>query len=107
MNTTSLKKRIMRRVYYAFALNMIATPGVIQGFAMLVVLISMTYFVSLGNVLQNMTHVGASNLGTFLYHAVRNTEAWTLLLIGLFVYTALSFRFKVTTTQSVHAFAKI
>ncbi len=97
----------MRRVYYAFALRMVATPGVMQGFGMLGVLIGMTYFVSIGNVLQNMSTVGASNIGTFLYHAVRNTEAWTLLLIGLFIYAALSFRFKVAPLSEASQFAKI
>lgn len=107
--TKTLAKKIMRRVYYTYALRMITTPGVVQGFFMLSVLIGLTHFVSLGNVLSNMLHVEVGYLGTFLYNAVTNTEAWTLLLVGVFVFSALSLRFKIAPVRSeeVHAYAKI
>jgi hypothetical protein len=90
---TKLQKNIMRRVYYAYAIRVATLPGVFQGFVMLGALIALTYFVSIGNVIQNMEGVGMNGLGTFLYNAVRNTEAWTLLIVGILIFAAFSFRF--------------
>lgn len=97
----------MRRVYYAYAIRVITTPGVLRGFFMLAVLIGLTYFVSIGDVIQNMEIVGFSGLGQLAYNAVTNTEAWTLLLLGVFIYTALSFRFSFTARSAEPVFAKI
>jgi len=107
MNNTSLKRRIMRRVYYAFALNLIATPGVLRGFFMLAVIIGLTHFVSLGNVLNNLMHVEVGHLGTFFYNAFVTTEMGTLLLLGVFIYSILSFRFKIPHAHETPAFAKV
>ncbi len=106
MSLTKLQKKIMRRVYYAYAIRLVTLPGVPQGFMMLGALIALTYFVSLGNVIQNMESVGMSGLGQFAYNAVTNTEAWTLLLLGVMIFSAFSFRFKITT-QDAPQFAKV
>jgi hypothetical protein len=100
MSLTKLQKKIMRRVYYAYAIRLVTLPGVPQGFMMLGALIALTYFVSLGNVIQNMESVGMSGLGQFAYNAVTNTEAWTLLLLGVIIFSAFSFRFKITAPQT-------
>jgi hypothetical protein len=97
---TKLQKTIMRRVYYAYAIRVATLPGVFQGFVMLSALIALTYFVSIGNVIQNMEIVGFEGLGNFLYNAVRNTEAWTLLIVGVLIFAAFSFRFTLKGPQS-------
>ncbi len=71
---------------------------------MLTILIALTRFVSIGNVLSNLRGIEMSHVGTFAYNAVSTTEAWTLLLIGLFVFCALSLRFSVAPRQSVYTF---
>ena len=91
----TLKRKIMRRIYYAYALRVVSLPGVWQGFAMLAVIIMLTRFVSLGNVLHNLAQNNVSTLGTFTYNAVHTTEAWTLLLIGLFIFSLFSFRISI------------
>ena len=88
----TLQRKIMRGIYYAYALRLVSLPGVIQGFVMLAVLIALTRFVSLGNVIQNLSNIGMNDLGTFFFNAVRNTEALSLLLIGVFVFLSLSLR---------------
>lgn len=88
----SLQRKIMRGIYYAYFLRLASLPGVWQGFVMLGSLIVLTYFVSLGNVIHNLSQVQVSYAGTFFYNAVRNTEAWTLLLVGIFVFCLLSLR---------------
>ncbi len=103
--TTLLQKKIMRRVYYAYAIRLATTPGVAQGFLMLAVLIGLTRFVSLGNVVRNFMSIEVGHAGTFFYNAVTNTEAWTLLLLGVFIYAAFSLRFKVAPLRT-HSFVK-
>jgi hypothetical protein len=96
---TTLQKKIMRRVYYAYALRTVTLPGVPQGVLMFIALIALTYFVSIGNVIHNIQGVGMKGLGEFTYNAVTNTEAWTLLILGVFIFSAFSFRFKVRTPE--------
>ncbi len=95
----TLKRKIMRGIYYAYAIRLATLPGVWQGFVMLGVLIALTRFVSIGNVIQNISNIEVTQLGTFVYNAVRTTEVWTLLLIGLFVFLSLSLRFTFAPRQ--------
>lgn len=89
----ALKNSIMRRVYYTFAIRLATNPGVLHGFLMLALMISLTYFVSIGNVIENMMNAKVSHLGVFFYNAVTNTEAWTLLILGALIMAAFSLRF--------------
>jgi hypothetical protein len=92
----TLQRKIMRGIYYAYAIRLATIPGVWQGFVMLGVMIALTRFVSLGNVLNNLSQIEMSHIDTFAYNAVRTTELWTLLLIGTFVFLSLSLRFTLT-----------
>lgn len=96
----TLQRKIMRGIYYAYFLRLVSLPGVLQGFLMLAILIALTRFISIGNVLHNLTKIDMSDFGVFAYNAVRTTEAWTLLLIGLFVFCALSVRFSLAPRRS-------
>lgn len=95
----SLQKKIMRRVYYAYAIRLVTLPGVPQGFLMLTSLIGLTYFVSIGNVIQNLMTMQVSGLARFFYNALTNTEAWTLLILGVLIFSALSFRWRIKTPK--------
>ena len=88
----TLQNKIMRGIYYAHMLRLVSLPGVLQGFVMLGILIALTRFVSLPHVIQNLSNIEMVNVGTFVYNAVRTTELWTLLLIGMFVFLSLSLR---------------
>jgi hypothetical protein len=59
---------------------------------MLGIMIALTRFVSLANVLNNLSQIELTHVDTFAYNAVRTTELWTLLLIGTFVFLSLSLR---------------
>ncbi len=96
MSKNILQKRIMRRVYYSFVVRTIMNPALLHGFFMLGTLIVLTYFVSIGNVIQNMLNIRISDLDTFVYNAFTHTEAWTLIVIGVFVFSALSLRFNIS-----------
>ena len=86
----------MRGIYYAYVIRLVTTPGVWQGFAMLGSMIVLSRFVSLGNVISNLSQIELNDVGTFAYNAVRTTEIWTFLLIGFFVFLSLSLRITLT-----------
>jgi uncharacterized membrane protein len=102
----TLQQKIMRRVYYAYALRTITEPAIVHGFLMLAMLIALTYFVSIGNVIENLLNIKVRNLDTFLYSAVTNTEAWTLLILGGFIFSLFSLRFSVSSKRPLQ-FAKV
>jgi hypothetical protein len=82
----------MKGIYYAYFLRLVSLPGVLQGFVMLGILIALTRFVSLGNVVYNLSQIELTHIGTFAYNAISTTELWTLLLVGLLVFLSLSLR---------------
>ena len=95
----TLQNKIMRRVYYVYALRTLTEPALLHGFFMLALLIALTYFVSLGNVIQNLMSVQqGGQITTFLVRAFLNTEAWTLLLLGVLIFSAFSLRFTLSPT---------
>jgi hypothetical protein len=91
-----LERKIMRGIYYAYALRTVSLPGVWQGAVMFAAMLVMTKFVSLGNVIHNISVAQVGGLDTYFYNAVTNTEAWTLLAIGVFVFALLSFRVSIS-----------
>ena len=106
MKQNILQNRIMRRIYYSFAIRTLANPALFHGFFMLAMIIVLTYFVSIGNVLNNMMGIKLGQLDTFLYNALTNTEAWTLLILGLFIFSAFSLRFRFFTIHETPKFAR-
>lgn len=104
---TSLQRKIMRRIYYVYALRTLMRPALIQGFFMLALLIVLTYFVSIGNVIHNMLTIPESDLSTFLYNAIVNTEAWTLLILGVLIFSTFSLRFTLAPLKQKLSFAKV
>lgn len=98
----------MRGIYYAYAIRLVTMDGVWQGFAMLGSMIVLGRFVSLGNVISNLSQIEMSNIGTFVYNAVRTTEIWTFLFIGIFVFLSLSLRFSLSPREGdTYAFARV
>lgn len=95
----TLQRKIMRGIYYAYALRLVSLPGVLQAFVMLAILIALTRFVSISHVIQNFSNIEMSHVDTFVYNAVRTTELWTLLLIGMFVFLSLSLRISLVPKQ--------
>ena len=106
-NMNTLRRKIMRGIYYAYILRLVSLPGVLQGFVMLGILIALTHFVSIGNVIQNLSHVEVGRVGQFLYNAVRTTEIWTLLLVGLFVFLSLSLRISFVPKHKANAYSLV
>ena len=105
MNT--LQTAIMRRVYYAFFVRTVTQPALLIGFFMLAMLILLTYFVSLGNVIHNLQSVHVSGFSSFVMNAFLNTEAWTLLILGILIFAAFSLRFTLLPANQELKFVKV
>lgn len=95
----------MRGIYYAYALRLVTLPGVIQGFVAVAAMSALTYFVSIGDVLRNLSQVAVGDLGIFAYNAVRTTEIWSLLLIGVIVFSLLSIRVSLAPRRQEYSMA--
>ncbi len=104
---TQLHHRIMRRVYYVYALHVLTMPGLAPGFMMFCALLALTHFVSLGNVLNNLMSVEVGQVHQFFYNAAVTTEEWTFFFIGILIFSAFSFRFKIRSQVDSPRFAKI
>ena len=103
MNT--LHRKIMRGIYYAYALRLISLPGVGQGFLMLGIMVALSHFVSPGNVFKNMLEVRLGELGSYLFSSLLGTEGWTLFLGILFVLCLFSIRMSLTGRYQTYSFA--
>lgn len=86
-----LRKNIMRRVYYAYALRVLVNRGTIHLTLMAAMLMVFFQFVSLGAVLNNFSEVTVGHVGQFALTAIKNTEIWTLLSIVVLLVVFISF----------------
>lgn len=70
---------IMRRVYYAYAVGLVANAMFIKGFLLAVLWGLFTTFVSVRDVLVNVAELRAAEILPYLATAFWNTEVWTML----------------------------
>ena len=94
----TLQQKIMRRIYFAYAKRVASNPTLLHGSLIFIMMIVLTYFVSIQAVIHNMSRVAVGDLGAWTYSAVTNTEAWTLLILGVIVFSVLSLRFNITSS---------
>jgi len=89
-----LKRQIMRRVYYTYALETITNPFYSYGFLLGLCAVLLTQAISLPNIINNLLSIEVGRVPIWAYNAVTTTEASTLVLFGIIIFTALSLRFK-------------
>ena len=89
-----LKKQIMRRIYLAYSLRLLTTPAVTHGAVFVVSLFLMTYFVSFVDVFKNIMHVEVASVIPYIFASLLNTEVWTLVLLGIAIFSVLSLRIR-------------
>jgi len=97
-----MEKNIMRRVYYAFVLRQATSPVALHGVALLGLFFALTYFVSIPNVIQNISHVEVGSVGRYMLTALMTTEIWTLLILGGIIMAAFSLRFRLRSPHKSH-----
>lgn len=91
----------MRRIYYAYAISLLGNPAFLHGMFTGVLFIAFTYFVSIPNVLRNILDVPVGQVTGYLFAALLKTEVWTLIILGLLIFTLLSLRIRLTRPRSL------
>lgn len=81
----------MRRVYYAYSLRVLTHPRTLHVLGAVVLLYVFSLFVSVGDVLYNLSLVRVYNVDSFIISAFKHTEVWTLLTLIAFAALGLSF----------------
>lgn len=90
-----LRRTIMRRIYYAYALSIAAHPMLLHGVAFSIALAIFARQVHVASVINNFLSIEVSHVPSFLWHAIARGEVITLFAIGVIVFTALSVPWKV------------
>lgn len=97
MRKSRLTKNIMRRVYYAYALRLAGHPVTLHGAGIIALLVTLTYFVSVVDVMRNIMSVEVGKVGEYFIGSLLNTEIWTLVILGALILAVLSLRIHLRT----------
>ena len=89
-----LRKNIMRRVYFVYGLRTLSNPLATHGAVLLVSIFLMTYFVSFKDVFMNIMHVEVVQVLPYIFGSILNTEVWTLVLLGVAIFSVLTLRIR-------------
>lgn len=86
-----LRRRIMRRVYRAYALRTLMSPIVTHSTVIMVAFIALTRSVSLPHVIQNAQHMrGEWYTLDFFLRAFMHTELFNYLLLAVIIFACYS-----------------
>jgi hypothetical protein len=87
-----LQKKIMRRVYYAFALRMSTQPVVLYAALLIASLYGLSKLIHVASIINNMRTVQVGNLDNYIFNTLMHAEFWTLALIGLIFFSLISIK---------------
>lgn len=91
-----LQKKIMRRVYYAFALRLGTHPLVVHGVLFVASVYGLSVMVHVASIIENLRNIQVGNLDTYIFNAFTHTDVLTLLFVGMVFFTLLSLRWNLS-----------
>ena len=91
MTKNHLHKKIMRRVYTAYAMRMLGGTRTRHLMVMLLCAYGFLQYVSILDVAQNFSQVTVGDAGRFILSAFEQTEFLTLVMLGIFAYAVYAF----------------
>lgn len=94
-----LQKKIMRRVYYAFALRFGTHPLVIHGAMLAVGVFALSRFTHVAAIINNLSNIKVGDLDNYLFNSFTHAEVWTLLAIGIIFFTMISLNFSLKSPK--------
>lgn len=86
-----MKRAIMRRVYYAYALSLALDPAFFHGAALAVSLGLLFKVVYVRAIIANFAATPVGNVPSYIWHSLTGTEAMVLTLVGVITFLLLSF----------------
>ena len=96
-----LSKKIMRRVYYAFALRTVIHPVFVHALVLSVSGYLLAQVVSVPDVISNFMQVRVGDAFAFFYNALLNTQTATVVLLAVIVATVLSMLWRSLSNRQV------
>ena len=85
-----LRRQIMRRIYYAYAIGVVASPVTIHGMAFAVALAIFAQQVHFASIIHNMMSTQLGQLPSFAFNAIARGEVVTLFALGVLIFIGLS-----------------
>ena len=92
----TLKQKIMRRVYYTFALRLALHPIFFHALLLGLSIFALSRVVSIPNILMNLMDVKVGELAQFFIGAFLYTEAITIVWVAIITFTSLSLLWRLT-----------
>jgi len=99
MSINKLQKRIMRRVYYAFALRAATSPLTLSVALLLAGLYALTVVLHVASIMNNLRTIQVGQLDNYILNSFANTDYLTLACVALVFFAMLSFRFSLKNTN--------
>jgi hypothetical protein len=96
-----LRKNIMRRVYYTFALKTALSPALLHGLILCASFYVLTLVVSVPDVWANLMQVPVGNVFTFFLGALKHTQTVTLVLLAVMSLTLFSILRRIVMMRQV------
>lgn len=102
MNTSAtnqaltLRRAIMRRIWYAYGISVLLCPAALQGFMFGASMIGFWKLVSVTSIISNVLSVRVGELPHYVVQALVQAHVLALITFGIMVFTALSFGIQVT-----------
>ncbi len=90
MKTNKIQRKIMRRVYYAFAMRVVQHPVTMKIGLLAVALVVFAEVVHVRKIVENLLSAPLGSVPQLAFNAVMRGEVLTLLAVGVMVFVALS-----------------
>jgi hypothetical protein len=101
-NTNKLRQRIMRRVYYTFALRIVRHQITTQVALFALALVVFAKLVHVSRIAESLLSTPLGNVPQYIFnvvfHALLRGEVLTLIAVGVMVFVALSLPLRVVKT---------
>lgn len=94
----------MRRIYYAYALQVVTHPLAYHSALIALCFVLLAQFVSFPNVWANMLELQVREVHTFLFNSMQHTEVWTWVIAGSIAAIAVSLLVRMRPRRSSDRF---
>ena len=95
-----LQKRIMRRVYYSFGIGIVTNRVFAHALLLAIGLYGVKVMVHVASFIGNLKTIKVGNLDNFMFNALTHTDIYTLVFVGVLIFTLLSFNYSIFKTKT-------
>ena len=92
---TRLQRNIMRRVYYAYTLRIATHPALISAVLFVAGVYGLSVMVHVASIIENILALQVGSLPEYIFNALVHAELFTLVFLGIIIFSLLSFRISI------------